>query len=294
MNEKNKVLTEDSFEIVEMFPVQKKITHILFDHDGTLSTIRMGWENILFEMMYHEIVGDKILDKVRKQKMRDEINAFIDRTTGSRTIEQMEGLIKLINSYEYIAHENILSRFEYKSIYLDQLKSLIEMKVCGLEKCSMTPREFMILGADKFLNQLYSLGLQLYLASGTDEDDVIREAKAMGYAKYFNGGIYGSRDSLELDIKRYVLETITAKIGKGNMNQVVVFGDGPVEIREGRKFGAIAVGVASNENQRQGIDVQKRKRLIKAGAHIIIGDYNDADKIIDLLEISKNKMDDRS
>jgi len=36
-----------------------------------------------------------------------------------------------------------------------------------------------------------------------------------------------------------------------------------------------AVGVASNEGERRGIDLWKRERLLRAGAHMIIPDYRD-------------------
>jgi len=51
-------------------------------------------------------------------------------------------------------------------------------------------------------------------------------------------------------------------------------GDGPVEIVEGRKVGALCIGVASDEIRRHGINYSKRTRLIKAGAHIIIPDFS--------------------
>ena len=55
----------------------------------------------------------------------------------------------------------------------------------------------------------------------------------------------------------------------------VGFGDGYVEIENIREAGGYAVGVASNESERAGIDEWKRERLIRAGANIIIPDYRD-------------------
>jgi hypothetical protein len=51
------------------------------------------------------------------------------------------------------------------------------------------------------------------------------------------------------------------------------FGDGFVEIEELRRAGAAAIGVASDEDRREGVNEWKRKRLIAAGADVIIGDY---------------------
>ena len=53
----------------------------------------------------------------------------------------------------------------------------------------------------------------------------------------------------------------------------LVYGD--VEIENVREAGGFAVGVASNEHDRCGIDEWKRERLIRAGANLIIPDYRD-------------------
>ena len=66
-------------------------------------------------------------------------------------------------------------------------------------------------------------------------------------------------------------------------NELVVFGDGPVEIRECIKSGGIAVGLASDEIRRSGLNEAKRTRLIKSGATMIIPDFSQGDKLLDLL-----------
>ena len=42
----------------------------------------------------------------------------------------------------------------------------------------------------------------------------------------------------------------------------------------------IEIGVASEENSRQGINAWKRRRLIEAGAHVIVGDYRCQDELL--------------
>ena len=52
----------------------------------------------------------------------------------------------------------------------------------------------MVPGARALLDALKSRGIELYLASGTDNDYVIREAKLLGIDHYFDGGIqWGTR-----------------------------------------------------------------------------------------------------
>ena len=62
-----------------------------------------------------------------------------------------------------------------------------------------------------------------------------------------------------------------------------VFGDGPVEIRECRKRNGLAVGVASDEIRRHGLNPDKRTRLVKAGAHAIVPDFSQHDRLSRLL-----------
>ena len=58
----------------------------------------------------------------------------------------------------------------------------------------------------------------------------------------------------------------------------LAFGDGPVEIRVAKELGALAVGVASDENENGSGQPDKLKlaQLREAGADILVPDYQDA------------------
>ena len=55
--------------------------------------------------------------------------------------------------------------------------------------------------------------------------------------------------------------------------ELLVFGDGYVEIEEVTKVGGTAVGVASAEPDCRQIDPWKRNRLISVGADLIVPNY---------------------
>ena len=118
----------------------------------------------------------------------------------------------------------------------------------------------------------------MYLASGTDVDDVKREATALGYADLFDGGIYGALKDYTRFSKKMIIENI---IRDNNLqgNELAVFGDGPDEIREGRRARGISVGITSNELQRFGHNASKRPRLVRAGAQILIPDFSQFKKL---------------
>jgi phosphoglycolate phosphatase-like HAD superfamily hydrolase len=132
------------------------------------------------------------------------------------------------------------------------------------------------------LHELRERGVTLYLASGTDVEDVKNEAQAMGYADLFNGGIYGSVGDVSKYSKKMVIDNI---ITSNNLHgaELITFGDGPVEIRETRKQDGITVGVASDEVRRHGMNIEKRTRLIKAGADFIIPDFSQYKKLFKVL-----------
>jgi beta-phosphoglucomutase-like phosphatase (HAD superfamily) len=71
----------------------------------------------------------------------------------------------------------------------------------------------------------------------------------------------------------------------GAFDQLIVFGDGPVEIREARRRGAVGIGIASDELRRFGINLEKRRRLIRAGANALVPDFSQWQKLWGLLHL---------
>ena len=260
------------------------IKHAVFDHDGTISTLREGWEQIMEPVMIESILGDqyKTADKNTFDTVRYQVKHVIDMSTGIQTILQMEALVHMVNEFNYVPKDNILDKFGYKEIYNDALMKVVDERLEKLKTGQLTIDDFTVKGSVDFLKTLKDKGIKLYLASGTDKDDVINEATMMGYADLFDGGIHGSMN----DIKKYSKRMVIDKIINGNNlkgNELIVFGDGPVEIKECVRFNGIAVGLASDEVRRYGLNTEKRSRLIKSGAHIIIPDFSQAAELTELL-----------
>jgi len=65
--------------------------------------------------------------------------------------------------------------------------------------------------------------------------------------------------------------------------ELLVVGDGPVELREGGRHSALRLGIASNELCRYGPDLTKRSRIIRAGADLVIPDFSQMDRLLPLL-----------
>jgi phosphoglycolate phosphatase-like HAD superfamily hydrolase len=159
---------------------------------------------------------------------------------------------------------------------------MVSERIARLRSGRLDVTDFTVKGAVAFAQALRQRGVTLYLASGTDHADVVAESTALGFADLFNGGIYGATGDIDSCSKKMVLDRILAE-NRLSGPELAVFGDGPVELRECRKRDGIAIGVASDEIRRHGLNPDKRARLIKAGAHLIVPDFSQSPELLRLL-----------
>jgi rfaE bifunctional protein kinase chain/domain len=276
-------------EIINEWPEKLQISHAIFDHDGTISTLREGWEQIMVPMMMKAILGEhfKEADEALYHKVHSRVVDFVDKTTGIQTLVQMKGLIELVKEFGLVPEEQILDEFGYKEIYNKELLAMVKEREDKLLRGELSVEDFTLKNAVSLLEKLHKAGVSLYLASGTDEEDVKNEARILGYDHLFEGGIYGAVGDVTKEAKKMVLDRILNSIGESKTGQLAAFGDGPVEIRETRKRGGATIGIASNEVKRHSLNENKRSRLIKAGADIIIPDFSQLPKLLELLNVNE-------
>jgi len=281
---KAKYLNNAHIEIVDDNFEKRRIVHAVFDHDGTISTLRQGWENIMGPVMVKAILGEHYHQATEDEYLQvtECVQNYIDKSTGIQTILQMQSLVEIVSEFGYVKKDDILSAQGYKEIYNQALMKLVGERFNRLKAEELDMLDFTIKGSVAFLKKLQAKGVCLYLASGTDQKDVIKEAKMLGYADLFKGGIFGAVG----DVKKYSKKLVMEKIMRENNlkgPQLAVLGDGPVELREARKRGGVAIGIASDEIRRYGLNTEKRERLIKAGANLIIPDFAQHDKLFSYL-----------
>jgi rfaE bifunctional protein kinase chain/domain len=270
-----------NLEIVTGRRPKERIRHAIFDHDGTISVLRQGWERIMEPMMIAAILGGRRaeVDDATHARIASAVRSFIDRTTGIQTLAQMKGLVDLVREFGLVPPGDVRDEFGYKAVFNEELLAVVRGRVAQLGRGELSPDDWQVKGARPMLERLQAAGVRLYLASGTDEADAAAEARALGYASLFDGGIFGAVGDLRIEAKREVLERIIRASG-GSGGEIVVFGDGPVEMREGRRRGAYTVGIASDEVRRHGLDLRKRTRLIRAGADVIAPDFCQAEAML--------------
>jgi rfaE bifunctional protein kinase chain/domain len=266
----------------------RNITHVIFDHDGTISSLREGWERIMEPMMIRAILGPQFesADDSLYHRVVNRVRDYIDKSTGIQTLIQMQTLVKMVREFGCVAESEILDEHGYKKIFNDDLMKLVRGRVEKFQRGELNVEDFTIKNAVALLGALHESGARLYLASGTDQRDLIDEATALGYADLFEQRIFGAARDVTKDAKRIVLDRILQKIGP-DAPGLVSFGDGPVEIRETQKRGGFAIGVASDELRRFGINEAKRSRLIRAGADMIISDFSQLEKLLDFLHVKQ-------
>lgn len=280
-------LGKSEIEIINKWPDKPVIKHAVFDNDGTISTLREGWEKIMAPVMIKAILGDKyqVADESLLKKVRLRVSQFIDNTTGIQTLMQMKMLLDIIREFGFVDDDKMLNEFGYKEIYNKELLRMVKEREEKLMSGELNVDDLTLKNAIPFLKRLYDKGIRLYLTSGTDTEDVRHEAAVLGHDYLFEGRIYGAVGDLTKEAKKIVLDRILDSIGREDAEHIITFGDGPVEIRETHKRGGLTVGIASNELRRYGLNQSKRTRLIKAGADIIIPDFTQSDRLLELLNI---------
>jgi phosphoglycolate phosphatase len=263
-----------SIEIINAAIERGRIRHALFDFDGTVSLIREGWQGVMIPLMVELIQGETGTDEPAED-LHALVEDFVTRLTGKQTIYQMIELAEAIWQRGAEPRDPV----EYKRIYLDRLWERIQHRVADLKAGKTAPDDMMVPGSREILRNLCDRGMTLYLASGTDIEYVQDEANALDVVPYFRGGVWGAVDDYKTYSKAKVIGEIIAR-NQLHGAEFAVFGDGYVEIENAREVGGIAVGVATNEAERKGIDEWKRNRLIGAGADIIIPDFREQDQLV--------------
>ncbi len=253
------------------------IHHVVFDFDGTISQIRDGWQNVMVPMMV-EFLQTETDTNETKEQLESIVVEFVDRLTGKQTIYQMIQLGEEIEK----RGGNPRDPLAYKDEYNNRLLPIVEQRISGLAVGNLSAETLRVPMALEFLQSLHELGVKCYLASGTDVEFVKNEAELLGVAQYFSGGIFGALREYKKFSKAMVIQKILTDF-KLSGSELLIIGDGYVEIENAKAVGAIAVGVASVEDNVYNMNTDKRERLIRAGADIIIPDFREREQLLGYL-----------
>jgi phosphoglycolate phosphatase len=259
------------------FAPRPRLRLAVFDFDGTLSWLRHGWPELMCQVFlpHYPLRPDESPAEVRR-----ELVAEILSSNGRPSIVQMEKFVERAQA----RHAQVPAPEELLQEYQSRLDQIIAERSEMILRHSARADDFVVFGARAMLDLLQQRGIKLFVLSGTLEDRVKQEAKLLDLAGYFGGRIFGSPPDAARFSKRAVLDKILAEENLRG-EDLLCFGDGPVEILHARELGGLAMALASDEDHNGSgrMDPVKRTQLIDAGAHVVIPDYRDAAALLDAL-----------
>jgi len=261
-------------EFASGFSPRSQVSHVVFDFDGTLSWLRHGWPELMFQVFqrYLPKAEGEAAERIHELLMEDILGL-----NGKSSIHQMRlGAQRLRELGARPPEPEELLRQ-----YQELLGAMIRERIEAIRSGRAQREEFVVHGARALLEALSRRGLTLTILSGTIEHQVKEEAELLDLARYFGRHIYGGTADAAQSSKRAVISRLLREEGIAG-EHLLSFGDGPVEAAVTKEAGGMAVGVASDE-ERNGSGVlqpQKRKVLAAAGADVLIPDYRDAEALI--------------
>lgn len=248
----------------------------LFDFDGTLSSIRSGWVEVMVPMMVEILLDLKTGES--EESLHAIVLEYVGRLTGRQTMYQMIALAEEIEKRGGKAEDPLV----YKRRYLDLLWEKIKGRVEALESGREDPEKYLVPGSRALLEGLKARGFKMYLASGTDHAYMKREAELLDVSRYFDGGVFGALDDYKSFSKAILIRKVIEEAGYRG-EEFLGFGDGYVEIENVKQVGGVTVGVASDEPECLKVDEWKRTRLVGVGADYIVPNFLGKDELFAML-----------
>jgi phosphoglycolate phosphatase-like HAD superfamily hydrolase len=263
-------------EIINSDLPRGRFRSVLFDFDGTLSLIREGWPQVMIPMMVEELQATGTPES--PAQLTTVVEEFVMRLNGRQTIYQMIQLAEEVSRRGGHPQDPLFYKHRYHELLMDRILSRLQ----ALQSGAARAEEWTVPGSHALLDNLSRRGLTLYLASGTDLKYVRLEADLLGLTPYFGSRIHGALDDHASFSKKMIIDQIL-ETHDLHEQELLAFGDGFVEIEEVKRVGGVAIAVASDEVKRRGINQWKRRRLIRAGADMVIPEYRQQERLLRFL-----------
>ncbi|MCU0704573.1 MAG: hypothetical protein MUF18_11405 [Fimbriiglobus sp.] len=228
----------------------------VFDFDGTLSLLREGWARVMADM------GVELLDDPAAF-------AFLElemlMLSGKPSIFQMERLRAIAGERGKPSPTgpDLLAEFNHR------LATLTDDRRSALAHGTDPPDAWTVPGTHDLLTNLRDRGVLLVLASGTPIEAVKAESELLKLTPFFEERVYAPDGSSGEFSKRAVIEGLGV-----SGRELIGFGDGYAETVEVKRVGGVAVGLATVEAGRGGVNPVKRRMLLDLGADAIVPHYD--------------------
>jgi phosphoglycolate phosphatase len=241
----------------------------VFDFDGTVSLLREGWSRVMADMGV-ELLDDPSAFAALELEML--------MLSGKPSVHQMERLRALAaeRGKPSPTSPELLTEFNRR------LTALTADRRASLENGTDPPEAWAVPGTHELLTNLRDRGVLLVLASGTPLEAVRAEGELLKLTPFFEDRIYAPDGASGEFSKRAVIERFLADGNVGG-RELIGFGDGYAETVEVKRAGGVAVGLATVEAGRGGLNPVKRRMLIDLGADVIAPHYDPAGELAEWL-----------
>ncbi len=130
----------------------------VFDFDGTVSTLRCGWEEVMAPLMAETLCA---ASPEPEETVRRRVATYINESTGIQTIFQMQWLAGEVSRLGGEARDS----WEYKAEYNRRLMTRGDEKKARLASGQEKTEQYLIAGARELLRGLRERDVRIYAAS---------------------------------------------------------------------------------------------------------------------------------
>ena len=247
------------------------------DWDGTTSLTRGGWADIM-AALYAEhlppLVGED--DAARREYARAELMTL----NGKPSIHQMAHLAELV----MLRGGSADSAEKYHDEFQRRLGAEVRVRLERVRREPPGTDSLLVRGVRELFESLRARGIAITLATGSVLHEVRHETELLDVARYF-AAMHGPQSLSDRTFSKHAIIAELLRDHALDGTTLLAFGDGPVEIRETKSVGGIAIAVASDEDEPGSgrIDEAKRATLLAAGADGVIADFHHAQQIVESL-----------
>jgi FMN phosphatase YigB (HAD superfamily) len=268
---------EGPVELRPTFLPRPEISHVVFDFDGTLSWLRHGWPEMMFQV-FREVFPAR--PRESEGAIHDLLLNLILSLNGRPTIIQMMRFSDLVRERGGQAPDPEALRQEYQR----RLDEAIAERSAMIRQGRAAPDDFVVHGGRLLLEKLRRERITPVILSSTVEERVREEAHLLELSRYFGPHVYGGTGDPASFSKMEVFKRLLRTEGLTGRH-LLSFGDGPVEIVNTKELGGLAIAVCSDEHHNGSglMDPYKLRQLLDAKADAAIPDYRDASPLVDFL-----------
>ncbi|MBN1350134.1 HAD hydrolase-like protein [candidate division KSB1 bacterium] len=252
------------------------IKYAVFDWDGTVSRLREGWQNLMLGIFMGVLCQSGIKPEDMNATMETCMES-IDALTGKPTYSQMVDLAQRVAAHG----AQSMPALNYKRAYITLLDRQVLNRLELLHQGRAQLADFLVPGSKDFLKLLYEKGIQIYVATGSDEAPVINELKELGIMQYCVA-VKGCHDKKPGDDPKFTVIKNLIQETNAKKGELFTCGDGFVEVELGAQNG-FAIGVNTKDDNYFKMNQDKAEKLTNAGADVLVDNFVDYEVLAEFI-----------